>query len=113
MISIAAGAAAGTATIAVPDETSTTMMETIVLEATSDTPALVAQGLTLTIADNDEAPTPPSTDASLSSLQLSEGMLEPRFAAATQSYAADVAHEVASVTPHGQGQQGDRDGETR
>ena len=54
--------------------------------------------LTLTIVDNDEAPTPPSGDASLSSLKLSAGTLEPRFAAATRNYAAEVAHEVASVT---------------
>ena len=97
MISIAAGATAGTVTITVTDDADDDDGETIVLAATSDTPALAAR-LTLTITDNDEAPIPPSTDASLSSLQLSAGTLEPRFAAATQSYAADVAHEVASVT---------------
>ena len=98
MISIAAGATAGTVTITVTDDADDDDGETIVLAATSDdTPALAAR-LTLTITDNDEAPIPPSTDASLSSLQLSEGTLEPRFAAATQSYTAEVAHEVASVT---------------
>ena len=97
MISIAAGATAGTVTITVIDDADDDDGETIVLAATSDTPALAAR-LTLTITDNDEAPIPPSTDASLSDLQLSEGTLEPRFAAATQSYTAEVAHEVASVT---------------
>ena len=96
-ISIAAGATAGTVTITVIDDADDDDGETIVLAATSDTPALAAR-LTLTITDNDEARIPPSTDASLSDLQLSEGTLEPRFAAATQSYTADVAHEVASVT---------------
>ena len=98
MISIAAGATTGTATITVTDDSDDDDGETIILAATSDTPALAAR-LTLTIIDNDEAAIPPSTDASLSSLLLSEGSLQPRFAAATQRYTADVSHEVASVTP--------------
>ena len=96
-IVIAAGQRQGWATITVTDDTDVEDGETIVLAATSDTPALTDR-LTLTITDNDEPPTPPSGDASLSSLKLSAGTLEPRFAANTRDYTAEVAHEVASVT---------------
>ena len=96
-IAIAAGTTEGTATITVTDDADVEDGETIVLAATSDTPALTAR-LTLTIADNDEAPPPPPGDASLVDLQLSAGTLEPGFSSDTREYTAKVAHEVASVT---------------
>ena len=56
-IAIAEGETEGTATIAVIDDAVADDGETIVIDAASDTPALRAETLTLTIADNDEPAT--------------------------------------------------------
>ena len=94
-IAIAEGATEGTATIAVIDDAVADDGETIVIDAASDTPALRAETLTLTIADNDDGGTTPSSDASLSGLLISAGSLA--FDPARTSYAVAVAHEVESV----------------
>ncbi len=54
-IAIAAGETQGTATIAVVDDAENDPGETIVIDASSVNPALTADPLTLTIADNDKA----------------------------------------------------------
>ena len=57
-ITIAAGETAGTATITVTDDAEDDDGETIVIDAESTSPALIAEPLTLTIEDNDDpAPT--------------------------------------------------------
>ena len=57
-ITLAAGETAGTVTITVIDDAEEDDGETIVLDATSTTPALTAEPLTLTIEDNDVTPVP-------------------------------------------------------
>ena len=54
-IEITAGATSGTAAITIIDDEVDDDEETIILDATSDTPALSAGTLTLTIADNDQS----------------------------------------------------------
>ena len=54
-IEIEAGATTGTATLTVIDEFLVERPETVVLNATSDTPSLTASPITLTIRDNDDA----------------------------------------------------------
>ena len=58
---------------------------------------LTALDATLTVV-NDDNPRATSTDATLSGLNLSEGTLNPAFAAATTDYTATVANGVSSIT---------------
>ena len=61
--------------------------------------ALVALlGLLGALASPVAAQTPPSTDATLSGLELSEGRLDPDFASGTTSYAAAVGYTVTRIT---------------
>ena len=57
-ITLAAGETAGTATITVTDDAEDDDGETIVIDAESTSPALIAEPLTLTIEDNDVTPVP-------------------------------------------------------
>ena len=61
--------------------------------------ALVALlGLLGALASPVAAQTPPSTDATLSGLELSEGRLDPPFASGITSYAAAVGYTVTRIT---------------
>ena len=86
-IEIDAGETEGTATITIIDDTADDDGETIVIDATSDSPALTANTVTLTITDN---------DATLTGLTLSAGELT--FSPDTTDYAVEVANDVESVT---------------
>ena len=57
-ITLAAGETAGTATITVTDDAENDDGETIVIDAESMSPVLIAEPLTLTIEDNDGTPVP-------------------------------------------------------
>ena len=72
-IAIAEGATEGTATIAVIDDAVDDDAETIVIDAASDTPALSAETLTLTIMDNDEPATPATVRLSALPNPVTEG----------------------------------------
>ena len=86
-IEIDAGETEGTATITIVDDTADDDGETIVIDATSDSPALTANTVTLTITDN---------DATLTGLTLSAGELT--FSPDTTDYAVEVANDVESVS---------------
>ena len=55
-------------------------------------------GLLGALASPAAAQTPPSTDATLSGLDLSEGRLDPSFVSGTTSYAAAVGYTVTRIT---------------
>ena len=55
-------------------------------------------GLLGALASPVAAQTPPSTDATLSGLELSEGRLDPPFASGTTDYAAAVGYTVTRIT---------------
>ena len=59
---------------------------------------VVLLGLLGALAFPVAAQTPPSTDATLSGLELSEGRLDPPFASGTTSYAAAVGYTVTRIT---------------
>ena len=58
----------------------------------------VLLGLLGALASPVAAQTPPSTDATLSGLELSEGRLDPLFASGTTDYAAAVGYTVTRIT---------------
>ncbi len=63
----------------------------------------VALGQSLSFGDftstkDDEPPTPPSDDATLSALSLSDGALSPAFSSADTMYTADVGEDVDTIT---------------
>ena len=58
----------------------------------------VLLGLLGALASPVAAQTPPSTDATLSGLELSEGRLDPPFASGTTDYAAAVGYTVTRIT---------------
>ena len=109
-ITVAAGARSGTGTISTAqdsdrdDETFTVALGRLPAQVAAGSPSAVE----VTIADgtpptgggddddDDGGDATPSADASLSELQISEGVLA--FDPATTSYAVAVAHEVESVT---------------
>ena len=59
---------------------------------------MVLLGLLGALASPVAAQTPPSTDATLSGLELSEGRLDPPFASGITSYAAAVGYTVTRIT---------------
>ena len=59
---------------------------------------VVLLGLLGALASPVAAQTPPSTDATLSGLELSEGRLDPPFASGITSYAAAVGYTVTRIT---------------
>ena len=59
---------------------------------------VVLLGLLGALASPVAAQTPPSTDATLSGLELSEGRLDPSFASGTTSYTAAVGYTVTRIT---------------
>ena len=59
---------------------------------------VVLLGLLGALASPVAAQTPPSTDATLSGLELSEGRLDPSFASGTTDYAAAVGYTVTRIT---------------
>ena len=86
-IEIDAGATSGTATITIVDDAVDEDGETIVIDARSDSPALTASTVTVTITDN---------DATLTGLTLSAGELS--FTSDTTDYAVEVPNDVESVS---------------
>ena len=59
---------------------------------------VVLLGLLGALASPVAAQTPPSTDATLSGLELSEGRLDPPFASGITSYATAVGYTVTRIT---------------
>ena len=86
-IAIDEGETEGTATITIVDDAVDDDAETIIIDATSDSPALTANTVTFTITDN---------DATLTGLTLSVGELS--FTSGTTAYAVEVANDVESVS---------------
>ena len=97
-ITISSGETSGTATITTVQDADTED-ETFTVALGSNLPDSVSGGTPSSVEVTIEDLTiPPPGDTGLSSLTLSAGTLEPRFAAATRNYTAEVAHAVASVT---------------